>query len=300
MRGEYQTSSKKYLKPMGSPPLARGVQHAILVQAVSDRITPACAGSTTHDCIVQMGKEDHPRLRGEYSFAALQLQCPLGSPPLARGVPWMGTQVGTDRAITPACAGSTGKGRHVGIDIGDHPRLRGEYVVGKYSFDFNQGSPPLARGVHCKVCKLCSRPRITPACAGSTRALTLHVVRMKDHPRLRGEYITLLSDTTKAIGSPPLARGVPFTQYVLTLPFRITPACAGSTHTLNMKILAIQDHPRLRGEYRAIRKGTTTRLGSPPLARGVQSYTKRHDNTSGITPACAGSTKPLGKKKDSP
>ena len=91
----------------GSPPLARGVRKYLTTGDNLQGITPACAGSTHCVMAGYESYEDHPRLRGEYSFYQSVLLVVPGSPPLARGV----------LASIPPIGGG-------GVD---HPRLRGEY-----------------------------------------------------------------------------------------------------------------------------------------------------------------------------
>ena len=71
--------------------------------------------------------------------------------------------------------------------------------------------------------------RITPACAGSTKAFERKYLNEEDHPRLRGEYIYVDDVHYYTLGSPPLARGVLEQIQVIAQGTRITPACAGST-----------------------------------------------------------------------
>ena len=92
------------------------------------------------------------------------------------------------------------------------------------------------------------------------------------------------------IGSPPLARGVHWTAARISYELGITPACAGSTSSINLFFSCFWDHPRLRGEYEVHQTVIWLRRGSPPLARGVQTTRQAWDNVFRITPACAGST----------
>ena len=111
------------------------------------------------------------------------------------------------------------------------------------------GSPPLARGVLHKDTTLISIGRITPACAGSTKITPISVAMVKDHPRLRGEYVWSSWIHRRASGSPPLARGVLTERRNEMANERITPACAGSTKKTHHFPHSSKDHPRLRGEY---------------------------------------------------
>ncbi len=55
----------------------------------------------------------------------------------------------------------------------------------------------------------------------------------------------------------------------------------------------IRDHPRLRGEYDAMKNYPGQHCGSPPLARGIRRPHKTRKGANRITPACAGNTAPL-------
>ena len=133
----------------------------------------------------------------------------MGSPPLARGV--------LEQAVI------------VWEPTKDHPRLRGEYWLITLIAAFVKGSPPLARGVRYFCYSKCRFNRITPACAGSTFHHTILHADIKDHPRLRGEYLWFNNVADERLGSPPLARGVLKSIVSLIPELRITPACAGST-----------------------------------------------------------------------
>ena len=90
--------------------------------------------------------------------------------------------------------------------------------------------------------------RITPACAGKTKANVMPIRVSKDHPRLRGENLPLSSCVASIGGSPPLARGKQIKAFCMGKILRITPACAGKTSDSTHKVAAFKDHPRLRGE----------------------------------------------------
>lgn len=64
------------LRNQGSPPLARGVRKANQSNKITKGITPACAGSTISKKLYLTLKQDHPRLRGEYTKKSLYLRDP--------------------------------------------------------------------------------------------------------------------------------------------------------------------------------------------------------------------------------
>ena len=70
----------------------------------------------------------------------------------------------------------------------------------------------------------------------------------------------------------------------------ITPACAGTTHTLSLKVLARQDHPRVCGNHLLYSRIHVSSLGSPPRVREPLGAFFARKNKVRITPACAGTT----------
>ena len=70
----------------------------------------------------------------------------------------------------------------------------------------------------------------------------------------------------------------------------ITPACAGNTYAFIPLYGVCRDHPRLRGEYYQNMVNFQSRLGSPPLARGILCDNAHINKVDRITPACAGNT----------
>ena len=105
---------------------------------------------------------------------------------------------------------------------------------------------------------------------------------------MRGEKLLYLIPTDSALGSPPHARGK---AQLEKKPYRkpgITPACAGKRNDGLSLGLQGWDHPRMRGEKRAITHIHHREQGSPPHARGKVSMRVRVIRGKRITPACAG------------
>ena len=150
------------------------------------------------------------------------------------------------------------------------------------------GSPPLARGKGVSGCSRAALRRITPACAGKSFRLGGALIGCRDHPRLRGEKQIEWVESPLHEGSPPLARGKVVLKVLLGIWRRITPACAGKSHSYPVRRRAPRDHPRLRGEKKRPQRLLVSCLGSPPLARGKVEKRLRKALRSRITPACAG------------
>ena len=70
-------------------------------------------------------------------------------------------------------------------------------------------------------------------------------------------------------GSPPPTRGAPLARVTEHQVVGITPAYAGSTSRSSWACPSWTDHPRLRGEHRAGRRGVAGSRGSPPPTRGA-------------------------------
>ena len=69
MRGEYYISIAVRSAVLGSPPHARGIRFLPAAHSRKRGITPACAGNTSFLRNANNVIWDHPRMRGEYSFA---------------------------------------------------------------------------------------------------------------------------------------------------------------------------------------------------------------------------------------
>ena len=146
--------------------------------------------------------------------------------------------------------------------------------------------------------------RITPACAGN-RHRARHIARsIRDHPRVCGEQLFRTAKTPCLPGSPPRVRGTAVSSSPTITAARITPACAGNSFHQSHKRGAVQDHPRVCGEQRALALAARRALGSPPRVRGTDRQVDGFQTWSRITPACAGnrSSRPLisSSRKDHP
>ena len=271
----------------GSSPHARGALQELVVVVTHAGIIPACAGSTLSD--VQRSREgrDHPRMRGEHHFTPSPRDFTWGSSPHARGARACLGQTLVKSGIILACAGSTGRSGAVPSGCRDHPRMRGEHSVALFLTLSFRGSSPHSRGARRCSGRPGRRPRIIPACAGSTPSSRRG---RRDHPRMRGEHVATAPLPNANAGSSPHARGAPCPSAHPTKAQRIIPACAGSTMCGCTGVQCIRDHPRMRGEHIALEIGISLAQGSSPHARGAHEVPEGVHPMVGIIPACAGST----------
>ena len=92
------------------------------------------------------------------------------------------------------------------------------------------------------------------------------------------------------MGSSPHARGALDDGQRIGFIAGIIPACAGSTTVGEVQVVALRDHPRMRGEHAYPLIAATASAGSSPHARGARSAVNHSIREKGIIPACAGST----------
>ena len=131
-----------------------------------------------------------------------------GSPPPTRGIHERCVFFKVRFGITPAYAGNTDTIPLKYFQQMDHPRLRGEYADPESIKGGARGSPPPTRGIPMVSAKQTGCIRITPAYAGNTlRVWTWHHT-IRDHPRLRGEYMSGVCFSRFGSGSPPPTRGI--------------------------------------------------------------------------------------------
>ncbi len=162
----------------------------------------------------------------------------------------------------------TGKGH---IDKGgDHPRLCGNDGNSDTANADEEGSPPLVRERLASQYFVKLNLGITPACAGTTALDDVDRLYCQDHPRLCGNDATPSTISNLLKGSPPLVRERPCAPLLNACRLRITPACAGTTHSRLLTRLLL--------------------LGSPPLVRERPISPVALAPSMRITPACAGTT----------
>ena len=172
----------------------------------------------------------------------------------------------------------------------DHPRSRGEYLPRGARSGRPGGSSPLSRGIRHRQSERQATRRIIPALAGNTATGRSYLDANGDHPRSRGEYMTIDDLASRTGGSSPLSRGIHPTKAPNRDAVRIIPALAGNTRGIYSTQPGTSDHPRSRGEYSA---GAAKRMrlrGSSPLSRGILGDIVNCTPRSGIIPALAGNT----------
>ena len=133
---------------------------------------------------------------------------------------------------------------------------------------------------------------ITPACAGKSISFLGCILALRDHPRVCGEKSHQRQGLHPVAGSPPRVRGKGAKPRQRRTESGITPACAGKSSTGSSAAHPAGDHPRVCGEKLSGSDSTKILLGSPPRVRGKVLFTSLSRFVQGITPACAGKSRP--------
>ena len=150
------------------------------------------------------------------------------------------------------------------------------------------GSPPHVRGKVEQLVTAGFTTGITPACAGKSDFSGTSTTVAKDHPRMCGEKMLVLTHSMNVSGSPPHVRGKDAEPHAERHPDGITPACAGKSWRFVNFDADIGDHPRMCGEKADFPAACLRCRGSPPHVRGKARCNHEWLQQPGITPACAG------------
>ena len=152
----------------------------------------------------------------------------------------------------------------------------------------NEGSPPHTRGKADPAYRCVDGLRITPAYAGKSSRSSLSVSHGRDHPRIRGEKVTVICMVLFSLGSPPHTWGKDILRRQPRLAAGITPAYAGKRIRGTSPQPVAWEHPRIRGEKSRLNGSTSSMAGSPPHMRGKVLLGRRRHGRKGITPHTRG------------
>ena len=268
MRGDHADDVAQALSNMGTPPRARGSPAWSSAAIVTAGNTPACAGITVTSRRATAVTGEHPRVRGDHSWAGERRDDCLGTPPRARGSRPSVATSGRSLGNTPACAGITARCRPPGREDWEHPRVRGDHEARPPRVAFGAGTPPRARGSRAVSCVDARPSGNTPACAGITPKARTRSRGCREHPRVRGDHATILDGLRQRAGTPPRARGSREARQQHSGRWWNTPACAGITWIPTGAVAGSWEHPRVRGDHRFRAGLRPPEPGTPPRARG--------------------------------
>ena len=126
-RGEHSTAALCASTASGSSPLARGTRELPFAKIPRPGLIPARAGNTRQRIPCTSPVRAHPRSRGEHPGEDGSTEIHPGSSPLARGTPGHPLANHGKSGLIPARAGNTRRPLEVILNVGAHPRSRGEH-----------------------------------------------------------------------------------------------------------------------------------------------------------------------------
>ena len=257
-----------------------------------DGLIPAHAGKTRLSPTGTASRGAHPRSRGENTRYWCVTSRRGGSSPLTRGKPTGWPRSWRRTGLIPAHAGKTEEFNQALLQLGAHPRSRGENGRAERTRTRDSGSSPLTRGKRRIALLDELAAGLIPAHAGKTRLSPRPTQPKRAHPRSRGENAKPMGFAAIAAGSSPLTRGKPACTIRRGQCIGLIPAHAGKTGTGQLRDHPPGAHPRSRGENRAATRSSRVTRGSSPLTRGKPHPGAKCDLVSGLIPAHAGKTSP--------
>ena len=133
---------------------------------------------------------DHPRIRGEHHGEVAEVEAAVGIIPAYAG----STQVPPNNAAgltgsSPHTRGALERVRQRYVELGDHPRIRGEHLVHFVSFVRWTRIIPAYAGSTDSSCSFRLRCLgSSPHTRGAHDLILALGYRHEDHPRIRGEH----------------------------------------------------------------------------------------------------------------
>ena len=170
--------------------------------------------------------------------------------------------------------------------------MRGDVMIAGVHPYADRGSPPRARGRLWGPATPPVGPGLTPACAGTSPAYPTTIPPRRAHPRVRGDVEVVQMSADLGSGSPPRARGRRQPRGLGADEPGLTPACAGTSIAGNAGRTLERAHPRVRGDVQLSDPWEDVSEGSPPRARGRLQGPPPGVPGAGLTPACAGTSRP--------
>ena len=190
----------------------------------------------------------------------------------------------------PARAGNTIARSASGWCSWDHPRVCGKHQAGISATQKALESSPRVRGTLERRRWRQLRHGIIPACAGNTRPSCERGFTARDHPRVRGEHVTVYAWEAHYLESSPRVRGTHPVDFGAVLHVGIIPARAGNTSSFARRSGSTRDHPRACGEHINEMGVGLALMGSSPRVRGTHLTAPLLAFAGGIIPARAGNT----------
>ena len=297
----------------GSSPRVRGTRAEPVLQAVSCRFIPACAGNSDFANAGKQVAAVHPRVCGELFRERPAVEMFDGSSPRVRGTHRLCGRWRCGGRFIPACAGNSRQSRQPPSSAPVHPRVCGELLPRGHAYAERHRFIPACAGnsawltsprtlppVHPRVCGElhCKPPRSAHPRGSSPRVRGTLLLRRREndglavHPRVCGELSRPLGTTMpRSHGSSPRVRGTREFHARVPVERRFIPACAGNSTASAAASASAPVHPRVCGELNIDAYPFEEGDGSSPRVRGTRPQAAMGRCCRRFIPACAGNSK---------
>ena len=251
IRGEHAPRDVAHLESGGIIPAYAGNTTGTLA------LPSGLTGSSPHTRGTRAGcisdapiARDHPRIRGEHVLAVQQRQALGGSSPHTRG---------THRVVG-----------YVRVISRDHPRIRGEHGQEASNADSARGIIPAYAGNTVQALRRClCCGGSSPHTRGTLDIVQDGVVKLRDHPRIRGEHARTRVDDAAQHGIIPAYAGNTVAMVDPDGTVRgSSPHTRGTPVVSGNASCARGDHPRIRGEHETMHRAHVIDPGIIPAYAG--------------------------------
>ena len=152
---------------------------------------------------------DHPRIRGEHQIALEAVELALGIIPAYAGSTPTGATVPTSACgSSPHTRGAPERPIGTSPTRRDHPRIRGEHQPLKAICDFVAGIIPAYAGNTVSLSGKQEPQRgSSPHTRGTPYLESMRLPTPMDHPRIRGEHLSLGGNQVMGMGIIPAYAG---------------------------------------------------------------------------------------------
>ena len=228
-----------YAAARGLSPRVRGNPAVVADLVAQAGSIPACAGEPVSSGYRNPTTPVYPRVCGG---TPTRRNCPCvccaGLSPRVRGNLIALTPAILAQRSIPACAGEPRCPPFPGRAWRVYPRVCGGTLRRDLTLELAHGLSPRVRGNHDLALAALSQIRSIPACAGEPRSWWQSFTVTPVYPRVCGGTRSIGCSAGVACGLSPRVRGNPTQFFLMSVPQRSIPACAGEPKGVDNRIPA--------------------------------------------------------------
>jgi hypothetical protein len=202
-----------------------------------------------------------------------------------------------DDRNSPACAGTTHTAGRTGTPSTEQPRVCGDDPVVRCADGTEYGTAPRVRGRRGVHLQRRAKAGNSPACAGTTLGNVSATGALGEQPRVCGDDEDAEGVDNPFAGTAPRVRGRRTHRRRICGRRRNSPACAGTTDRHMFLRAHRGEQPRVCGDDDSPIARIFIRRGTAPRVRGRRLPAGRHQESTGNSPACAGTTPEVSPRR---